>query len=216
MRIFEYAFKGKIHPERVKFSAPSFSFGLQHENILLDGQGEISIEESIINIRFYSPTNHCDSETCNLETLKNFIEDVARCLVDTYCYVNSYAYDVEISSVHSTDLALDYIFGVKGEWDIEKDHEIANIEFDMIMALYAKPESQFIKDVLADFRRAIKYPSMTASFCFRAIETIRRNKFEDESIVENDKRRKNGWTALRNKFHLVHRKLSYLKFCILR
>ena len=37
---------------------------------------------------------------------------------------------------------------------------------------------------------------MTAGFCFRAVETIRKFYFEDQSISNDDKRRERGWKEL--------------------
>jgi hypothetical protein len=51
----------------------------------------------------------------------------------------------------------------------------------------------FLKDIFADFRRAGKYPPMTASFCFRAIEIIRKFGFEDQTILNEIDREKAGW-----------------------
>ena len=69
--------------------------------------------------------------------------------------------------------------------------------------LFVFAEFYFIKDSLADFRRAIKYPAMTAGYCFRAIETIRKFHFENKGIHDNDKRRKDGWNKLRSSFDLT-------------
>ena len=50
--------------------------------------------------------------------------------------------------------------------------------------------------VFSDFRRSIKYPDVTAMFCLRSLETIRREYFDDNSINHDNKRDKNGWTTM--------------------
>lgn len=183
--MYTYVFTGKIHPQRVDFSVGSeLPFILKHLNFGLDSETSIKFENSVITVKLQSNTDHSKDENCNLETLKNIVEENVRLAVDAYCFVKSYSYDVEITKVECTDLGIEYTFGVQGEWNIERDEQVANAEFTKLLKLFDRPERVFLKDVLADFRRSIKYPGMTASFCFRAIETIRKFYFEDQKNMD--------------------------------
>ena len=201
--MYTYVFTGKIHPERVNFSiGEKLPFILKHLNFGLDSKTSLKFENSVITIKLQSSTDHSKDENCNLETLKNIVEENVRTVVDAFCFVKSYSYDLEITKVICGELNIDYTFGVQGEWNIQKDEQTTNIEFTKILKLFDRPERIFMKDVLADFRRSIKYPGMTASFCFRAIETIRKYYFEDQAATNDNQRRKDGWQKLRSEFNL--------------
>lgn len=183
----------------------------------MDGETLLEFKNSRFTVTLDTKINYSKSDTCNLETLKNFVEENVRLVVDIYCYVKSYSYEVEITKVKCTDLNIDYTFGVRGEWNINKDARETNEEFTKIIKLFNSPEKMFLKDVLADFRRSIKYPAMTASFCFRAIETIRKFYFEDNKITDNNKRKnRDGRTCERISGYLeaILAKLKNLPFQI--
>lgn len=201
--MYTYIFIGKIHPERVSFSVGlELPFILKHLNFGLDSETSLKFENSVITVRLQSNADHSKDKNCNLETLKNIVEENVRIAVDAYCFVKSYSYDLEITKVVCDDLKIDYTFGVQGEWNIQKDEQATNAEFTKILKLFDRPKRIFLKDVLADFRRSIKYPGMTASFCFRAIETIRKSYFEDQTNTDDDKRLKDGWQKLSGNFNL--------------
>lgn len=196
--MYKYQLSGKIHPERVGFTiGTKLPLFVEHREFGIKGKVILEIKNSNIVISFDSENKYSSSDTENLETLKNILEESVRMIVDSYGYVKSYSYEVEITDIKNSDSSLNYQFGVRGEWNIIKDDKSTNEEFSRILHLFTVPENGTIANVLADFRRAIKYPSMTASFCFRAIETIRQHAFEDVSILDNDKRKKDGWKKLR-------------------
>ena len=207
-----YIFSGIIHPERVNFTLGSripFSLNLPDFNIV--GQSTISIQSSRITVQFESSVDYTKDPKCNLETLKNFIEKNIRMVVDSYCFVNSYSYDVEVSTIKCEQLNIDYTFGVVGEYNITKTPEQIANEFNSLLLTFSEPKAGFLKEVLADFRRAIKYPDTTASFCFRAIETIRTYLFEDITIADDSRRKRDGWQELRDTLKLTEASFSEIK-----
>lgn len=210
--MYSYIFSGKIHPERVNFSVGAeLSFGLKHEDFGFEGTNFIKFENSAITIRLESNIDCSNNQACNLETLKNIVEENIRMVVDIHCFINSYSYDVEITHVICEALNIDYSYGVRGEWNIIIDGVTSSNNFTKIISLFDRPERIFLKDVLGDFRRAIKYPAMTASFCFRAIETIRKFYFEDVDDLDEDEKRKNGWTKLNQEFGLIEKDFNEIK-----
>lgn len=212
--MFTYLLTGKIHPERVDFTiGMKMVLSTYHPDFGIKGDVVLEIKNSSILISFESETLYSLEDTGALETLKNIIEDGVRMVVDAYCYVRSYAYEVEITDIKSLAPKLEYQFGVRGEWNINKGDEIASEEFSKMLSVVSK--NNLFTNVLADFRRSIKYPAMTASFCFRAIETIRQHVFEDESIGDDIKRRDNGWENLRKSLNLKKESFSEItKFAI--
>lgn len=198
--MYTYIFSGVIHPQRVNFSLDTkLSFVLKHSDFGINGQTTLEFRNSRFTAIFDSEIDYTESGACNLETLKNFVEQNIRLVVDIYCYVKSYSYDVGITKVQCKELDIDYTFSVRGEWNINKSKQETNEEFTKIFKLFDRPERVFLKDVLADFRRSIKYPDMTAFFCFRAIETIRKFCFEDDRTVNEKKRIKQAWENLRSR-----------------
>jgi hypothetical protein len=176
----EYVFLGKIYPERVNFGLDS-EIHIKHENPDFDIEGDIYVafESSNMVARYTSEKIYSSEKTGSLETLKNILEEDIRLIVDIYCYVKSYSYDLEITRVVCKELNLDYTFGVQGEWNISKSKENTDKELNKIIMVLTDKKFSFLKYVFADFRRSIKYPVMTPSFCYRAIETLRKSYFED-------------------------------------
>lgn len=196
---YKYIFKGVIHPKRVNFEVNA-KFGLQinHPEFGIDGVFGIEFKNSEFVAEYATAVDHTKKESTNLETLRNYIDEAIRLVVDIYCYVKSYNYEVEIIKVECQELKIDYIFDVWGEKNIHKDKKQTNNEFtDLIIFFSMRSDLDFLRHALTDFRRGIKYPSETAAFCFRAIETIRRFYFDDMDINDENKRREKGWELLR-------------------
>ena len=195
--IHRYIFSGKVHPERVDFSIQQ-SIGAYFES---DGQRielNISISKSILVIEMTTDIVLEEGETNKIETIKNNVLDTTSMIVDSFCYVKSVNYDLEISDIRCDELGFYYEFGVQGEWNLIIDDKQVKIDFTKIIIVLSDLRFKFIAHALSDFRRSIKYPAMTASFCYRAIETIRSSYFEDPDINDETKRRKDGWSKFRS------------------
>lgn len=206
---YTYNFTGKIHPKRVGFEiGQPIPLYIKVENFDIEGQAKAHFENSEIEVIFESPGEYTGSQ---LETLKNYVKDAVQMVVDIYCYVNSYGYDVEITSVNCEALDISQNFSVRGEWNIDKNNKEMTHEFTNILETLSKQKYIFIKDVLADFRRAIRYPAMTAPHCYRAIETIRHFYFEDFSIEDENERRNDGWKNLRSTLNLERSDFDEIK-----
>lgn len=210
--MYKYVFSGVIHPERADFSiAQEISLKLQNPSFGIDVDPILEIKKSRFTITFDSSKDYWNNPSCNTETLKNYVEDAVRLVVDIFCFVKSYNYDVEISTLVCNDLKMNQTFGVQGEWNLIKDDQETNEEFTKILKLIDRAERVFMKDVFADFRKSIKYPSMTASHCFRAIETIRKFYFENSAITDKDKKKKDGWEKMNTTLNYTEKDYSELK-----
>lgn len=191
--MYKYVLSGTVYPPRVNFSTIPLSIRIEHADFGIRGDAELKIRDSAIELKFVSYT-----EVTDIPTLKNFLEEAIRMAVDAFCYVNSYSYDVDIEKIECEQLQLSHTFEVRGEYNIDRTVEEYNQEYLKLLSLFMQPNLTYFKDVFADFRRSIKYPAMTASFCFRAIEIVRKYMFENPSIVDENKKRKAGWLNLCN------------------
>jgi len=173
--LYTYDFKGIIYPKRVHFTLkglPEIEFS--HPDFQLGGKCVIEIIDCIADIKFSSSDIFTENSIPNINTLKNIIEDLARSFIDMYCYLHSYSYDLDLETITCLDLNLNYTFLVQGEFNIKDDN---NEKYTNLLNVSLSGKYPFLYYIFADFRRSIKYPGMTASFCYRAIETIRQSYF---------------------------------------
>jgi len=192
---------GKLQPEQRIESLDIYTrFELRHIEFGIEGDTEMKVSGSDIKLIYVTETNHIQTDKPNLETLRNFLIEQVRLVINVFGYTDSFYLDVYLINIKCEELGLDWDFGIKGEYNINKNEKERKAEFDRIMNLFKAErnnEYSWFKDVFADFHNAIKYPSQTAQFCFRAIETIRHNYYEDATDTNNDIRRNNGWENLR-------------------
>lgn len=198
--IYKYNFYGKVHPERVGFDITVPDCGVTFLNGV-SGKLKFDCKKSNLILVFETETNI--QESIGITTLRNDLLQHAATWVDAYCYLRSFNYDIEITGVRCKELDLDTVFGV----DFEKTDELdeaallkkASTDLSELFELIVKnSDLVFLKDVFADFRRAIKYPHMTGGFLYRSVETIRSNYFEDQSVEDDSKRIKGGWETMNN------------------
>jgi len=207
--IYNYDFKGLVYPERVDCSLqviPKLEFSWPDFNI----HGylkEFVIENCKLGLVFETDKEINQKTDPNIETLKNFIEKICRTFIDSYCFVHSYNYDLTIDSVICKETKLDYQFPVVGEFKLKNN----SLSFEQIIGtILLTGDFNAISASLSDFRRSIKYPEATAFFCLRAIETLRRAYFDDISIIDDNKRDKDGWVKMARELG-VGSDLSYTK-----
>lgn len=205
--MYTYKFFWKIHSGGWKFDLNiEHMMSLYYPNFWVKGIMKVIIKDSKIYVFFETDIKYTSKEISPLETLKNFIEEDVKVVVDIRCYINSYCYDIEIIKVECKELDLEYIFWVRWEWNINKSNKEIYREFDKIIDLFRESKSYHLKDVFADFSRWIKYPKMTPFFCYRAIETIRKFYFDE-------KKKKNWWENMRDKLEIEKKEFKeILKF----
>jgi hypothetical protein len=198
-KTFTYTFKGIVYPTRVNFilkGLPEFNFVIPEWGI--EGIVNLSIVDCEISVSFESQKEYSTDTDPNIETLKNYIDRIARQFVDAYCFAYSYNYDIDIESVKCKENNFEYTFPVRGEWNIKGEEKV----FINVLNVMMTTNDSVLGLVLSDFRRAIKYPDMTAMFCFRSLETLRREHFDDQSISDNNKRDKDGWILMGRELNL--------------
>jgi len=193
--VYSYKFKGLVYPERVNFTLKGIpNFEIEKPDFNISGSFEdFVIENCKLSLSFKTDKEINQETNPNIETLKNFIETICRTFIDSYCFVNSYNYDLTIDSVICKELKFEYQFPIMGEFGLKKNS--LNFE-DVINIILSVGDITSISASLADFRRSIKYPDTTAAYCLRAIETLRRAYFDDVSIKDDNKRDKSGWIKM--------------------
>ncbi len=145
---YEYIFTWIVYPERVNFSYQPIEFA--SENIII-WKWKIFIKNSKIFCIFKTEENYID----NIYELKNYIDEYVRWIVDTWCFVNSYNYDVEITNVFCEKLNFSETFNVIWEYNQQnKTDEEKILELKDIHSILEKWKyTHILLDIFADFRR---------------------------------------------------------------
>lgn len=176
---YTYKFKAVVYPSELMVSAV-VKLRLTYPDFDIDGELSVAINNSEIDIEYKTCRPYSKINTGEIETLKNFVEDAVRIIVDAICFSQSYYYDIYILNFISNS-GFEYKFYSRGEYNINKNGDVVTKEVSNILSKLDPSNSHTaLALVLADFRMGMKYPKMTASFCFRAIETIRQYYFSDD------------------------------------
>ena len=104
----EYTFTGKVHPERAAVWVDTLAVKFVSKEAGLELEAELAIGGSQITV-LVKPT----VMTCNIATLKNYVETIVRLAVDVVGYRNGCGYDVEITSAIASDGSDWNVFGVQ-------------------------------------------------------------------------------------------------------
>lgn len=160
-----FIFSGKVLPERANVNITPLEIKMEAIGSGISGTAIISIAVSQVSVVF---NTNSDSD---LMTLKNTVESLVRNLVDAYGYLSGRGYDIEITSVVDPE-GRHTVFGV-GISELEKSQKERPLSFQQLLT--AMEKSQHLHHALGDLREAIKSPSDTGFFCYRAIESIRQH-----------------------------------------
>ena len=208
---YKYIFKAEIFPHRVQFN---FTLPTNIEMWIFDHDfwihGKITsftAINSLLELHFLSENQYVPGiHNTNIETLKNCIELSIRSIVDAFCFIHSYNYELSMTSVDCPELAIsNYTFGVQWEYSHIWDNTILWDIMRCYLNLWEK--SKHLVNAFTDFRLSIKYPDATGQYCFRSLERIRRWFFDDISI-ENDNRDKDGWEKMAKNLQVTEEEYS--------
>jgi len=192
-----YIFTGKVMPERanVNISAPPFHVEAKDAGISFDAI--VSIGASQVSVVLNTETVNAD-----LSTLKNYVEDTVKILVDAYGYLSGRGYDIEITSVVEPK-GKQIVFGV-GIYQLEQAQSERPLAFHELIEVMNK--SPHLRRALGDLREAIRSSLDTGFFCYRAIESIR------QSFKKAEDGDKDGpsWERLRNALRIDRSWMDYL------
>jgi len=189
---FIYIFFGKVFPERAYVKIPEVTFNYNIVEEVIKGTAFVEVIMSQIIVKF-------ESETIvgNIYSLKNYIEDSVRLIVDSWGYILSCGYDIEITSMIDS-IGYKEVFGVNFD-NVEKSIKARPKKFNEVFDLLSRMDNNYLRLCLSDLREAIRKPKDTAFFCYRAIESLRQY-ICDEYDCKKDK---NRWEKFNTVFGLT-------------
>ncbi|NQT31601.1 MAG: hypothetical protein HQ588_04630 [Deltaproteobacteria bacterium] len=194
-----YIFTGKVMPERANVNIDAMIVKIKAVDAGFSGEAVVSVSCSQISVKF-------DTTDINisLSTLKNYVEDLVRVLVDAYGYLSGRGYDVEVTSVIDPN-GKQTVFGV-GIEELEKAKNERPLSFQDIV-LSVIPKSPHFRPALGDLREAIRSPSDTGFFCYRAVECVRQHFV----INEDNNQSEPSWKRLRDTLRIDRSWISPLE-----
>lgn len=160
-----FTFTGKVLPERATLDI-HVPF-----NVVIttpDGQslsGKMHILANQVSITVKAPSEF-DSD---LSTLRNYVEESIRAIVDFAGFLYGIGYDYEMISAINNDTGAMTVFGIQLPVTSD-DPEVRGARFSELLPCLSK--SQYLPLALSDLREAIKSPVDSGVFSFRAAQTI--------------------------------------------
>lgn len=178
----KYIFHGSVLPERVNANL------IPYKCSLTEDKAEVILTFCYSKI---VAECFCDDEDVNILSLKNSIEKLARLAADIIGFRIACGYDVEIESVFNTETKEFSIFGVNepifdnDQFNVDAAqgiiHPEINISMTDLFTIAGKDTGLII--ALSDFRQAIRQPSFTSFYCYRAIEALK-NTFPGKNAAQ--------------------------------
>jgi hypothetical protein len=160
---------GRVLPERATINIGQLRFQIVETSDV--SQGDLSVE--IVHSQVFAKFTTAGA-VANIFTLRNIVESTVRALLDIVGYVHGYGYDADIVQYIPPEEAgtSSYVFGINIP-AIADSCAQAGVSVNDVLAVMAKPNGYYVRQALADVREAIKSPTNTAFFCYRAIESLK-------------------------------------------
>jgi len=197
---YRYTFIGVVHPERAAVSIGPVVWSLEADHAGISGTLTVSINVSQISAVFDSSQKVQDPFT-----LKNYIDDAVRVIVDAFGYIKGCGYDVEIvQMVGPKDEEGPIVFGV-GIPALE-GRQADSTALLKLVAIYKDRRGSYLQRCLSDFREAIRSPRDTGFFCYRAVESLRQF-FVAEGASNNGE----SWKQLREAVNVDRDEIDFIK-----
>lgn len=195
-----YTFFGKVLPERALIEISEVAHDVRASDDVPAGQLFVAVLKSQIVARYVAAT-----DVGNIYTLRNTVDDALRKLLDAVGYANGWAYDIDIiQAVRSGDRQT-WVFGI----DIPALNGVcqgAGVTAHDIIVLFGTNEGWALRQALADAREAMKSPTDTGFFCYRAIESLKQG-FAKRMALDPDK----AWEAFRNAYGIAKDDIMLVK-----
>lgn len=197
----QYPFFGVVHPERAIVSILQLRMDIAAPSANLTGHLSVTVALSQITAVFKT-----DTPIDNPFTLKNYIEDFIRAIIDALGYAKGCGYDVEIIQMVDDVGNQPLVFGV-GIPILAVSDEKSGQVFSDIVQLYVDERGTNLQRCLADLREAIRSPKDTGFFCYRAIESLR-DYFTGAKHLSTDRQ---SWEILRDELGIERQDIDYIK-----
>lgn len=197
-----YIFLGRVIPERALLDIGEVKMKVLASDEVPEGELFIEIIKSQVFVQFLGA-----NKVQNVFTLRNYVEEAVRMLLDVTGYFYGYGYDVEIIQLVSPNTSEKQVFGI----DIPVLEGIckeAGVAINDILAVMSKKEGYFLRHALADIREAMKSPKDTGFFCYRAIESLK-NYCAKRNEVQPEKEK--AWQYFRKKYAISKEQIMGIK-----
>lgn len=160
-----WLFIGRILPERnpVSVIVPQSTARADDFGLKFRCQVGISRGQMLVNVTI-------TEGKIDIFTLKDLIESQVRSTIDLIGYLRGEIFDVDLVSVHSPQSGFCHVFesAIPVLLERRKDFPSA-IDTNLLSAIGENTVAQI---VLANFREAMRIPTDTGFFCYRAIEAM--------------------------------------------
>lgn len=182
-----YVFAGKVLPERESTGITIIDF----ETTAKEEESGLTfnVKVSIIKSQILAAVS---TETADILTLRNYVDQVIRILLDSINYLRGYGLDIEITSV-TDENNVHMVFGVDITRFAYKEQDI-DADFHRLVGLASK--SPHLRLALSNLRDAIRRPSDTGFHSYRAIECIRQAFGESDNGEETKKEKEVSWKKM--------------------
>jgi hypothetical protein len=185
----KWTFFGRVYPERIPLTFPPLSGRGKLEDLGIDFLFRVFLHNSqaVVDLEITRGEPGIDD-------LKNLAADRVRSLTDIVGYSAGYYFDVEITSARSLDTDACFVFGIEipvlaQRRSVRTDQWFqASLPAELLQAIGASTHAQMI---LGDFRDAMRTPTGTGFFCYRAIEAMM------QCIRQEGEQEKPAWQRLR-------------------
>lgn len=175
-----YIFSGVAYPERayVDFGGP-VTLEFQAPDAGIRGAVNLTIYKNQVTIDFVS-----ENKVPDLYTLRNVLSDVAYGVLSGACLQAVVGYDIELRSVRAISEETTLVFGIDVPGLSIGDHE--KFTDDLMPWLLITGKEPLFRRSISDFKSAIRYPSDTGFFCYRAVESLI-NIIRNEANIKDKK-----------------------------
>ncbi|PKL57789.1 MAG: hypothetical protein CVV34_05690 [Methanomicrobiales archaeon HGW-Methanomicrobiales-5] len=195
-----YVFFGKVFPERADVNISELILNVLSPEAGLHGDLTVSVTSSQIKAIFTT-----EREIPDPLTIRNYVEESVRLLIDILGYINGCGYDLEIATMINTRTNESIVFGVDSVlFNMREDRPL---NFGEIISLFDSEKADYIRRCLSDLREAVRVPKDTGFFCYRALETLRKF-FIKENELKSDKE---SWEFLRSELEVDRSTTDFVK-----
>jgi hypothetical protein len=180
-----YVFSGRVIPERdaLTISNPvPFKLSIPGTKSPLNGTANIQSSQISVTIS--------DPEGVDIYTLKNYVQDGIRVLVDSFGYLIGGGFDIEFD--HAVDNEGNQtVFRVVMKELFESRNERPFSQENLAAFFILVSNSPQLCMALSNLRESIRSPSDTGFHCFRAIESLRQH-----FVTKEDKEKIDSWRRM--------------------
>lgn len=193
--MYTYSITGIVHPERADVTI---------ENVCALINESDQFNYSVYKSRIAGLLTTHDP----IESYKNAAFIAQRCvrgITDALCFTNGCGYDVEIIQLLDNQNGHHRVFGVD-EPAITSLKILQRISTEQVAELLKTPTALDLERTFSDLREAIRKPSDSGFYCYRAIECLM-NYYRHQNSCS----KKQAWEHLRSVLNITEETIMFIK-----